>query len=125
MVSRRAFLALSSAALFLGAQFGTYAHLAFEAHAICPEHGEVVHAEHAETAAPDFEGPSLLAEGEHEHDECLIAIAPRTPALANAAQAEVQPPKPSIERPTLIVASGEHQAFARLYLQAPKQSPPA
>lgn len=125
MLTRRAVLALSGVALFLGGQLGTFAHLAFEEHAVCPEHGEVVHAGHAEPATHEVDGPSLFGEGEHEHDECLIAIAPRTPAAATAAHAELPEPPALIEAPAALAAAHQHRPFSRRYLQAPKQSPPA
>lgn len=119
----RPLLALLGAAVFLGGQLSASIHLATETHTVCAEHGEIVHGE-VHAAGEPGDGPGVGAAEDHEHDACLVAVAPRTPVATVAtitideplARAAAAPDTPSLQAPLLLAE--------RRYHFAPKQSPP-
>lgn len=122
----RAFLAL----FFLVAQIVVAVHTTTAPHAVCPEHGELVHVEGGDDAAGRphaISGPSY-AEGappgtEHLHEVCAICSAHRV-ALEVAPPAEVRRRERLVGRGQAPAGLAEPRATA-VYLVAPKQSPPA
>jgi len=118
-------LAVFCVGLFLGAQLGTSFHLAFEPHAVCPEHGEIVHGD-AHAVAPDLDdGVGLSAAEPHAHDECIVVLAPREVGQADLV-AELDPPQTqAVDAPRAIPPGPASPRATPRYAFAPKQSPPA
>lgn len=121
-------LAALAALLLVGSSLGQAAHLAVVQHAICAEHGDLLHAADAHTASTadaehDDEGGSTPEQG-GDHDHCqLLARNQGEQALpgvsAVSALLPVAPPA-LIELATVVPA---RPAQAPLSL-APKTSPP-
>ena len=120
--------ALVVLALVLGGQWAGWAHTALETHLACPEHpGEHVHGETRapETGAADS-GPVFAPADEqgragHEHCGVLAGLRPVVPAAGGLVDS------PALERGYLAAVAREARvvtASERLYLLAPKASPP-
>lgn len=118
-------LGLLVACAVLAAQVAGLAHLILERHAVCSEHGEVVHAtDPAKETQPPAGGAPRAPQGKHGHEHCAIVllgekrVALVEPAPAAPAPAVLDAPRPS-EAP--------RAPFTRLalYRLAPSHSPPA
>lgn len=101
-------------------------HLTLVPHAVCSDHGQLVHvgdAHGTHAAAPDHasRGQSITADGgDHGHEHCWAAAAEVTLTLsAGCAVACLLSWSVTAWRPTPRAA-----AYARRYLLAPKTSPP-
>jgi hypothetical protein len=120
-------------ACWLGsAHLASALHFALVAHTVCSAHGELVHDDaHAtpHTATPADAHASWRDASQddhglaHDHDHCLVGTV--SPAEANVAASPdavtiVQPETATHAALALVVARRE-----RLYLLAPKTSPPA
>lgn len=117
--------ALVCAGLFLVAQLATSMHLGLEAHAVCPEHGEIIHGEVHARAASAAHVPSLGAVEDHDHDQCLLLVAPRdAEPTGRATVAEALTATVGFD--AVVAPPHRHPPRAtRRYGDAPKQSPPA
>lgn len=128
-------LAFLVTAIIIASHASSFAHLLLVEHAVCPQHGEWIHADelgaHAESApaeSPQAGQSTLKAalspEAEHAHDHCAapserrkyITAEPRSPAVSS-------PCAPS----PLAMRAAEDAPRARsvaLFYLAPKNSPP-
>jgi hypothetical protein len=128
-------LVLVTVAFTFASQSSSFAHFLLVEHAVCPEHGDWIHADElaAHTAnsseAAQHEGTStgwttLPLEDSHEHEHCAVSSERRHQLVvqANSAvlsppprfvQAAVGPPRTRVVRPV------------PLFRLAPKNSPPA
>jgi hypothetical protein len=125
-------LTIAVAVLLFCGQLSSWVHLALVPHAICAEHGELIHVVQAPafdgTPAPKAGESSLVAsapvEVEHAHDHCQFGPHHRAPAMTAprapvVAENRVVPP-----RPPILGASAPAVRAISLYLLAPKTSPP-
>jgi hypothetical protein len=108
-------------------------HFAFVAHTVCSAHGELVHGDahgtaHASTPADAEEASWRDASGDehglaHDHDHCLVGVASPAGASVGASPSvlAIVQPEPETRDPFATVVPG----YERLYLLAPKTSPPA
>lgn len=111
---------------FLGGQLIGLVHQSTERHAVCPEHGELIHdrAVAGPAAARGSEARGLPESPRHEHDPCELAVAsrervhrpPAAPLCLTPDLPRRQPAPPSAR---------EGSASLALYRTAPKTSPPA
>ena len=119
-------------ACWLGtAHLASALHFALVAHTVCSAHGELVHDDahatpHAATPA-DAEASWRDASRDdhglaHEHDHCLVgALSPAEASVAASPDVlAIAQPEPETRAPFTIVVPGRD----RLYLLAPKTSPP-
>jgi hypothetical protein len=121
-----ALLALS--VLVLG-NLGSLAHLLLVRHARCHEHGELLHAWQGSPATLPARGlervvqTSEAAAGGHRHEHCAVGAASRRDAVAG------QTCLPGARALFQAALSTSHddcpQAVGRVWMLAPKQSPPA
>src|SRR5438132_906042 len=80
--------ALAVATIFIASQVAVIAHDLVISHAICPEHGEIIHAGHGSPTAWDARevhtGVAVRSApiGVHSHDVCLIILHGRARAVA-------------------------------------------
>ncbi len=113
------------ALVFVGSQLAQLAHLVVVPHAVCPEHGHVVHGSEAGAESPS-DGLSLgAAQVEHDHDTCLLQAVPRQTGLVSGAAAGSPPPTPAAATPEPLIPVLATRATEGLYRLAPKQGPPA
>lgn len=120
-------LSVVTAVVFGLAQLLVGLHLATVRHARCADHGELVHADghggHAHQSGTTLEAPTPDGPAD-EHDHCTIAVARETPvSLPQIARLPHRPTVVELDPPRLACAPAF--ATARLYLLAPKTSPPA
>ena len=128
----RRFLAL----LLVVLHAASLGHLLLERHEVCPEHGELVHADRAgrphvrsaDDAAGDGSGPAVRADASdavgHDDDHCA-AVATRRELAVLPADGSGLIILAAAESPAVPAsAEAQHEARAR-YDIAPKQSPPA
>jgi hypothetical protein len=127
--------ALLVAAVCLSARIASFAHLLLVPHAVCPEHGELIHVgeadEHAAPAAVTRRAAhetsvsgTERADASHGHDHCTLlsdrggqlALCPPPTALA-------PPPWSDQTAPACLAVRG-HALSISLLLLAPKNSPP-
>jgi hypothetical protein len=130
----RRILALVLLCLCLAGQLSGFAHLVTVQHAVCPEHGEVVHgppggSEVALAPALALGGqlpalsPSSAPAAGHEHDHCLLLSQRRGQAVPEPAPRPVR----NAAQPARQVPGREVACCARsiaLLRLAPKNSPP-
>jgi hypothetical protein len=135
-VPRRA-LAGCAALLLVAAQGSNVAHLLLAPHAVCPEHGELVHAGElgaahapvAAAAAGSLHETAISAAhdgaaDEHDDEHCAALGARREHAIiGSACPCLSAAPADAVRLPANAGGAG-HEARAR-YDVAPKQSPPA
>lgn len=119
------------AIVFVLSSLAGLAHEATTRHVQCAEHGEQIHSDAvAVVAGPPAAGdlaPAIQgqpATAIHGHEHCLIAsatrasrIAPSSPSIGTALVARTAP--------AAVVAHAEDIRGVRVYLTAPKTSPPA
>jgi hypothetical protein len=129
------YLALGLALFALIGQLSSSAHLLLVRHAVCPEHGELIHAASSEpsrtehTKAPEAKASLVQASADADeltdgHGHCSIAAQRRERGVPNAASARVAASESIVARS----APAQQQVFAfggALLLLAPKNSPPA
>lgn len=115
-----AWAALLSLQLSLLAGFG---HFALERHDVCTEHGELEHGS-LEPTAPVHGAPRVGAGGDHaaDHDLCRVPALVGVPDLDLAAPAQVAP---LAQGTAPLLGRAVPRPLDRLFLLAPKQSPPA
>jgi hypothetical protein len=121
--------------LLVVGDFLGFAHQAAEAHAVCAEHGELVHAEgtHGESiselrevrAEPELSrGPEAPHGDEHGADDhcraCAAAHDPVTVAVADRAPESIA----EIERAPIAAPVAAEVPARAVYRAAPKTSPP-
>jgi hypothetical protein len=127
-------LALGLALFALVGQLSSSAHLLLVRHAVCPEHGELIHAasgeprrsEHAK--APDGKLALVQASADGDefadaHGHCPIATHRRERGVPSAAAARIE----AADSVRALYIPTQQQAFAfggALLLLAPKNSPP-
>jgi hypothetical protein len=121
------------AGFFLAAQVAISVHTATVVHAVCPEHGELIHlAGHADAdsalrAAADHRPAGLEPEapvsGEHLHDICFVCTAQRA-AMALTTPLALRWREVLVERAHAPPAYAAEIPPSPRYLFAPKQSPP-
>lgn len=133
---------------FVAGQIGSYVHAAVERHAVCPEHGEIIHVpehvpdhgthglvphrdsgladEDARAEASPVVGDALrdasAASDEHAHEHCYLCPASReslTPAPSGDALAAAMPDVVPFSLPAVVATSDRAR-----YIIAPKTSPP-
>jgi hypothetical protein len=133
---------------FVVGQVGSFVHAAFERHAVCAEHGEIVHVphdlpEHGHVApgVPGLRGTLGLAaeraqaprdldalrDGstageEHAHEHCYlcpVSREPLAPGPSGDAIAAVMPAAVPLSLPAVVATSDRPR-----YIIAPKTSPP-
>jgi hypothetical protein len=134
---RNSGLALALASATLIAQISSIAHMALVRHAICPEHGELIHPDDlsGSAAAPKTlaktTNPADLAiqattqfPAVHGHDHCLLASYRRQRIAMAAGTAAVARPFPAAVG-NRRMADAPRPALVALYRLAPKNSPPA
>jgi hypothetical protein len=138
MCARDARLPLRTSAILLGilallAQGTQLGHMLLVEHAICAEHGELVHGEaHPSTGSWAFEAapgqsmalrPGFAADEAHAHEHCGT-VSERRDAVAPAAQAVLRLTRlePLVAPPPKLSPHPRPRARLRL---APKTSPPA
>lgn len=122
------------ALLLVASQLAGLLHLAAGRHAVCPEHGELVHVdEHgpgeidlapSETESPAWSGAQGPAAPD-EHDHCTVAVSRAEPVICAVPWAVAMPAPvvaPATVRPPSTRPRGPGIAT---WLIAPKQSPPA
>ncbi len=133
---RRHFRALLLIFFCLFGQYSGFTHLMTVRHALCPEHGEVIHSRLRGQALPPAlssagqDGSAAqwtsgaLSSSEDEHEHCLLLAQRRGQALPRLS------PRPLVDSP----AWGEQRLFSEelhrapavvLFRLAPKNSPPA
>jgi hypothetical protein len=112
-------------ASFLVAQLIALIHQSGAEHAVCPEHGELIH---GRVVAGAWSGPAAEAHGspaapKDDHDVCELVIASHDRLQPAAAEAVADaPPAAARER----LQSGRRLApTLAVYRTAPKTSPPA
>lgn len=123
--------ALASALLLLlaGAQALPSLHFVLVAHEVCPEHGEILHADDgASSHAPGstWRGAEVAAgsELEHEHEHCSVALRPGPPELSGAELAcDASGALPVAELVAPAARERAHSSVA-LLAYAPKLAPP-
>lgn len=122
--------ALALVCAFLLAQLAGFVHLALERHAVCAEHGELLHvADSASSSAAaghqERTGPSL-ADGSsgdaHAHCDVLPAVQPKQSVATGAPARSIEPLASAWNRAAPLAVA---HAAVPLLLLAPKQSPPA
>jgi len=127
----RALPATGLAALLVVGQLASSMHLLLVPHALCPIHGELIHAEgarrHPAVSPPAGRLPALrfleIAEAHHGHEHCVLAGSRRAWAVPERSAASAAPPSDSGQRSS--VASAQPSPGIALHRLAPKQSPPA
>ena len=133
MTTRRCVLPSSLALLCAALQLLSAAHHVLARHAVCPEHGELLHesraAAHADHAPSDVhpDGEALSAAhdpaaAEHAHEHCGVCSSRRDVAIAPAAWAGAWTPAALVTR--IDPARAEADLGRAGYDVAPKQSPP-
>lgn len=138
MRARDARLPLRTSAILLGilallAQGTQVGHMLLVEHAICAEHGELVHGEAHQAVGPwAFEAasgqsmalrPRFAADQAHAHEHCGT-VSERSDAVASAAQATLTLPR----RDSVVAPPAKLSLRARRRARlsfAPKTSPPA
>lgn len=120
-------------ACWLGtAHLASALHFALVAHTVCNAHGELVHDDEHETAHVATHGDAEASWRNasrdehglgHEHDHCLVGAVAPAEASVGASQdvLAIFQPETETRAPLAIVVAGRE----RLYLLAPKTSPPA
>jgi hypothetical protein len=127
------FLALVMAALTVASQASSVTHLLLVEHAVCPQHGEWIHAdqlaEHAESSPADthhartkLEAP-LQPDGEHEHEHCA-AVSDRRELLTGEARSFSASLPPCDDHAALSSTHEPRVRVVPLFYIAPKNSPP-
>lgn len=136
----RALLAFFASFVAFG-YLAAISHMAFVAHAICAEHGELVHVEPAVGSSPEPAGdgsasasaPRALSLDVHpsdDHDHCVLGVAPPgEAAVERGAPREIVVPPDPIETPALEAPSWTPPPVApappiSILLLSPKSSPP-
>jgi len=127
-------LAVVLASVTLAAQISSVAHMALVRHAICPEHGELIHPDELGGSAG---APRALAKPDataiqsapqlptvHGHDHCLLASYRRQRIIPAAGTVALVAPTPMVGD-SCLVADAPRPALVALYRLAPKNSPPA
>lgn len=130
-------LSVAIAALCVGAQLSGLLHMLLVQHVVCPEHGELIHAD--ERGKSDAHGGSVRVTSSdpapiaihaapdssesHADDHCLICAQPREPA---ALSGPVHGLMISVGSSVAPVASIDSVDSGRIpiYMLAPKNSPP-
>ena len=123
--------ALLGIVTLLFAQLAPLLHFALVRHAVCAEHGELIHvdgvARFAYARAPSEVGRVLRAapapSAEHEHEATLAVASAQVAGFVARAPAAIAPPA-SLEIVSPSVVTLPRASFA-LYRLAPKTSPPA
>lgn len=127
-------LALLVLLLSLVAQGSSFVHFFLIEHAVCPQHGELIHADeaghhplHASTA-PDTghtAAQPAAAEAAHAHDHCAVVSDRRERWACLASLGSVASP-PEVEMLAAVrVRTSSCVPAVPLLLLAPKSSPPA
>ena len=123
--------ALALVTTFLLVQLTGLLHLATQRHAVCGEHGELVHVGEAQAAPPCAERPAgprglaledALAPVHHTHCGLLPAVQPRDLDAHGALARTLAPPRVRAASPPRLPGA---RASVPLLLQATKLSPPA
>ena len=104
-------------------------HFVLVAHEVCPEHGEILHAEDgAASHASDstWRGPVATAgsELEHEHEHCAVAVRPSSPELSGATLVCVASASLPIAQRLAAGARERGRSSVKLLAYAPKLAPP-
>jgi hypothetical protein len=122
-------VAMSLAAAVALGPSAKYAHFARVEHAVCAEHGELVHVEstgtrvHAgHTAAPHVDPAPNAEGGEHEHRHCGLATQERPHGARAADCAHAGDPAADEDATRSVVRDAVPRRA--LYRLAPKTSPP-
>ncbi len=132
-VARRYLLA-SIAWLVLVTQASSFAHLLLVRHAVCPQHGELVHVGEDEgppsvdSALPSEQdsGGSAIRAGHgatEEHVHCLLAMHRRQTPVVPRSAFTIAPARVAEIR-VLTLGSSPRPALVALFSLAPKTSPP-
>jgi hypothetical protein len=124
--------ALALASCVVGAQLSSFAHLLLVKHALCPEHGELIHAD--ERARVDTRGEPALstavvaressAAAALDHAHCPLAVQ-RRERVALMAPAALVSPRPATLEAVLCSRPLPSVPQCELFRLAPKGSPPA
>jgi hypothetical protein len=131
-VARRYLLA-SIACLVLVTQISTFAHLLVVRHVVCPQHGELVH---ADDEAPPSDGATLPSgenprgsavrtgrETNEDHVHCPVAMHRRQTSVVPAGMFTIAPAR-AAETAAFAFRSIPRPAPFALFRLAPKTSPP-
>jgi len=126
--------AACAALLLVAAQGSSVGHLLLAPHVVCPEHGELVHAdalgaEHGPAAAAPIQGAAISAahersEAEHADEHCTALGARREYAIIGTAAPCLSAALADAGSAPALADGARFEARAR-YDVAPKQSPPA
>ena len=114
-------LALAFAALPAAATTFELAHDVAEQHAVCPEHGELIHGDSAELASVDYDAVQSRSSGEESHEHCALLLATMEPA-SDVAVCTACTSLPAAEPQPLFDVGAP---ALPLLAVAPKSSPPA
>lgn len=118
---------LACAVLFVWTNIATSVHMLAVGHAVCPEHGEILHVASTVSSAPSQSAKqhtpqALPMQGEQAHEVCGYA-APIRPTTAPT-RLFVSPATPRDEVAARAIAvAPRRESIARILL-APKHSPP-
>lgn len=132
---QRRLASLALAALCVLGQLSGIFHLALVQHVVCPQHGDLVHADELHTEVAAVQSPQLAGlrsvsgvrggetgVGSHQHDHCLLYAHRREPAFFRTARGSFFAAARSVQFdswPGLV-----SRATSSLFRIAPKQSPP-
>ena len=119
--------------LILVTQGASFAHLLLVRHAVCPEHGELIHpdevgtAAHVAPASTPGNGSAAIGaadDASHEHGHCTVAVHRRHAISVPPARFIALLARPPVEAVQPPVSAARPAAIA-IYRLAPKNSPPA
>lgn len=128
--------ALLALTVFLGSQLAGALHTATERHAVCPEHGEIIHlsdddgntlalaerSHQSEHGGPEAR-PSAPLPSEDDHDHCdLCPTSRERGALSSPVAHSVTSAELAVDSQ---VITWRDPSASDLYILAPKNSPPA
>jgi hypothetical protein len=124
--------ALALASCVVAAQLSSFAHLLLVKHALCPEHGELIHAgERADVRAQRAPGSGTAvlaresgAAAALDHAHCPLAVQRRERVALLARVALVSVP-PAVAEAVLCSRPLPSATLCELFRLAPKGSPPA
>ena len=131
LAPRRALGVVALILLIVISQFGALLHLSLAKHAVCPEHGELVHVDvHGleAQAAPSDERPGAYDPAgpirSDEHDHCAVAVIRDEPGICPKAFVLRAPPAGAVASSVATPVECVRTPGVATYLLAPKQSPP-
>jgi hypothetical protein len=126
-------LAFVVAAIVLASQLSSLAHHLLVAHAVCPRHGEWIHADelaaHESSAADASQADApaawsaLPTDSAHEHEHCAV-VSDRRQSLAAQARSQIVSPVDDVAHVAIGRTCAASTGSVPLLRLAPKNSPP-